>query len=160
MSLAAFLLQIKQYRKEIFVCCLILFLDRLTKILTLKFLFAKGSVALFPFLSFTYVENTGSAFGMFQNANLLLLIVNFIVLALMFKWRKDIFVLGNFAKYGYLLIFAGAIGNIYDRIMLGHVVDFIDFHFWPVFNIADSAICVGAAMIAISILKEKKRSNK
>ncbi len=153
------LLKSKEYKAEIFVFIAVLLLDRITKILTLKLLF-KSSVDILPFLSFTYVENTGSAFGMFQNANLFLLILSIIILLLMIKWRKDILPLGRLAKYGYFLIFAGAIGNIYDRITLGYVVDFIDFHFWPVFNIADSAICIGAALIAIAILVEKKGDKK
>lgn len=155
-----FLLRSEKYKFEIFVFVSILLLDQITKILTLKFLLPKGSVEVLPFFSLTYVENTGSAFGLFQNANLFLLIVGFTVLFLMFKWRRDILPLGNLAKYGYLMIFAGALGNIYDRIFLGYVVDFLDFHVWPVFNVADSAICVGAAFIALAIIKTKKKENE
>lgn len=154
------LLQIKNNKVWFLLAGIIFVLDRVTKFLTLKFLFAKGSVSLLPFFSLTYVENSGSAFGLFQNANLFLLILSLFVLLLMFIWRKDIFVLGNWAKCGYYLIFAGALGNIYDRIFLGYVVDFLDFHFWPVFNIADSSISIGAVLIAISILMEGKRRNK
>ena len=154
------LLQIKNNKVWFLLAGIIFVLDRVTKFLTLQFLFAKGSVSLLPFFSLTYVENSGSAFGLFQNANLFLLILSLFVLLLMFIWRKDIFVLGNWAKCGYYLIFAGALGNIYDRIFLGYVVDFLDFHFWPVFNIADSSITIGAVLIAISILMEGKRRNK
>ena len=152
-----FLLRSKNYKFEILVFAAVLFLDQITKMLTLKFLLPKGSISILPFFSLTYVENTGSAFGMFRNANLFLLIVSLFVLFLMIKWRKDILSLGDLAKYGYLMIFAGALGNIFDRIILGHVVDFLDFHFWPVFNIADSAICIGAGFIAFEILKAKKK---
>ena len=152
-----FLLRSKNYKFEILVFAAVLFLDQITKMLTLKFLLSKGSINILPFFSLTYVENTGSAFGLFQNANLVLLIVSLLVLFLMIKWRKDILSLGNLAKYGYLMIFAGAMGNIFDRIILGHVIDFLDFHFWPVFNIADSAICIGAGFIAFSILRAKKK---
>lgn len=152
-----FLLKSKKYKFEILVFAAIVFLDQITKILALKFLLSKGSINILPFFSLTYVENTGSAFGLFQNANLFLLIISLLVLFLMIKWRKDILSLGNLAKYGYLLIFAGALGNILDRICLGYVVDFLDFHVWPVFNIADSAICVGAVLIAFSIIKANNR---
>ena len=155
-----FLLKVKKYKFEILVFVAVLLLDRITKVITLKFLLSKGSIDILPFLSFTYVENTGSAFGLFQNANLFLLIVSILILVLMIKWREDILELGNLARYGYLLIFAGALGNIYDRIVLGYVVDFIDFHFWPVFNIADSAICIGACLIAFAVLLEKKKEIK
>lgn len=155
-----FLLRSKNYKFEIFVFVTVLFLDQITKILALKFLLPKGTIGILPFFSLTYVENTGSAFGLFQNANLFLLVVSLLVLFLMIKWRKDILSLGNWAKYGYLMIFAGALGNIYDRIFLGHVVDFLDFHIWPVFNVADSAICIGAGFIAFDILRAKKKEIK
>ncbi len=155
-----FLLISKNYKFEIIVFVTILLLDQITKVLALKFLLAKGSISILPFFSLTYVENTGSAFGLFQNANLFLLVVSLLVLFLMIKWRKDILSLGNLAKYGYSMIFAGALGNIYDRIVLGYVVDFLDFHIWPVFNIADSAICIGAGFIAFDILKAKKKEIK
>lgn len=154
------LLKVKKYKFELLLFAVVFVLDRVTKVLALKYLLSKASVDVFPFFSLTYVENTGSAFGLFQNANLFLLIVSFLVLFLMLKWHKDIFNLGFCARCGYFLIFSGAIGNIYDRIMLKYVVDFLDFHFWPVFNIADSAICIGAFLIGIGILKESKRSNK
>ena len=152
-----FFLRSKKYKFEIIVFLAVLFLDQITKMLTLKFLLPKGSVSILPFFSLTYVENTGSAFGLFQNANLFLLIVSFLILFFMIKWRKDIISLGNLAKYGYVMILAGALGNIFDRIILGHVIDFLDFHFWPVFNIADSAICIGAGFIAFSILRAKNK---
>lgn len=155
-----FLLRSKKYKFEILVFVIVLLLDQITKMLALKFLLPKGSISILPFFNLTYVENTGSAFGLFQNANLFLLVVSLMVLFLMIKWRKDILCLGNLAKYGYLMIFAGALGNIYDRIFLGHVVDFLDFRIWPVFNIADSAICVGAGFIALAILKEKNKEIK
>ena len=160
MSFKHLLLQIKNNKVWFLLIGIIFILDQVTKFLTLKFLFAKDSVSLLPFFSLTYVENTGSAFGLFQNANLFLLFISVLVLLLMFIWRKDIFVLGNWAKCGYYLIFAGALGNIYDRIILGYVVDFLDFHFWPVFNIADSSISIGAVLIAISIIMEGKRRNR
>ena len=89
-----------------------------------------------------------------------MLIVSLFVLVVMVKWSRDILCLGNLAKYGYLMIFAGALGNIFDRIVLGHVIDFLDFRIWPVFNIADSAICIGAGFIALAILKTKKRETE
>ena len=155
-----FFLRSKKYKFEIIVFLAVLFLDQITKMLTLKFLLPKGSVSILPFFSLTYVENTGSAFGLFQNANLFLLVVSFLILFFMIKWRKDIISLGNWARFGYVMIFAGALGNIFDRIILGHVVDFLDFHVWPVFNIADSAICVGAAFIAFNVLRFKKKEIK
>jgi signal peptidase II len=55
------------------------------------------------------------------------------------------------------LILGGALGNLCDRVFLGYVVDFLDFRIWPVFNIADSAITVGAILLGLSVLKESKK---
>ena len=75
-----FLLRSKNYKFEIFVFVTVLFLDQITKILALKFLLPKGTIGILPFFSLTYVENTGSAFGLFQNANLFLLVVSYFTL--------------------------------------------------------------------------------
>ena len=62
------------------------------------------------------------------------------------------------------LILGGALGNLYDRIMLGHVVDFLVLHYqtyeWPAFNIADSAICIGAALLILDMIKGRKTKDE
>lgn len=67
------------------------------------------------------------------------------------------------AALGYSLIMAGALGNLLDRIRLGEVVDFLDFHWghyhWPAFNVADSMVCLGAAVLVWTILTEEKSHN-
>jgi signal peptidase II len=108
-------------------------------------------------LSIVNVENTGSAFGMFTNQAFLLSIVaiaGLVVVLLFFRYLKDLGFLGGLALS---LIFAGALGNLIDRLRFGHVTDFIYVRlwgnvFWPAFNVADSAITVGAIMLAIVAL--------
>ena len=103
------------------------------------------------FFIINYITNTGAAFSILQNQNLLLTIIASLV---------SIFMLILLKKYKSLeiplsFIFGGTIGNLIDRIFLGHVRDFIDLKIWPVFNIADSFNVIGVLIIAYFILKEK-----
>lgn len=157
-----FIDKIQRYYPEIIFVFILFIIDQISKILAVKYLLPIDSVTLLPFFKLTYVENTGAAFGLLRNGNLILIICTILILFFMFKWRKDILVFGNTARIGFLLIIAGALGNLYDRIMLGYVVDYFDFIVWPVFNIADSLICVGAGLLVYVVLKDyyKKRSLK
>jgi signal peptidase II len=133
---------------------LIFFLDRITKALAVKYIYL-STYKILPFLSLTYVENSGVAFGMFKDRNIFFLISNsafLIVLLLIRKKFSD-----KYSKYAIHLIIAGALGNIYDRISYGYVVDFIDLKFFPaVFNIADFSITVGGCLLAYSLGFVKK----
>jgi len=108
-------------------------------------------------LTIVNVQNTGSAFGMFTNQAFLLSIVaiaGLVVVLLFFKYLQDLGFLGGLALS---LIFAGALGNLIDRLRFGCVTDFIYVRlwgnvFWPAFNIADSAITVGAILLAFVAL--------
>ena len=139
---------------------LIIALDRASKILALKLLAGKGSVEVFPFFRLTYVENTGAAFGSFKNGNLFLVFVCAVILFFMFKWKAEIDQYGKSAQAGFIFIVAGALGNLYDRLTLGFVVDYFDFIVWPVFNIADSFICIGAGLIALAAFKDWLNKDK
>jgi signal peptidase II len=108
-------------------------------------------------LEFTYVQNRGIAFGMFQDLRWFFVtvtsIIAIVVLIFIFKMFKKYF----FYTICLSLIFGGAIGNIIDRIRFGYVTDFIHFSFFPpVFNIADSAVVVGAIALSIAILFTKE----
>jgi signal peptidase II len=126
----------------------LLALDRATKIWAAGSLKAAGTIPLIPFFDLTYVENTGAAFGMGRGANRLLTGVSIgLVVALQVirrRWPKD----DPWLQWGALLVTAGAVGNLYDRLVFGFVVDFLHLHHWPVFNVADSCITVGAGMLA------------
>lgn len=102
----------------------------------------------------TYVENAGVAFGLFKDARIFFIIVSIIVLVLISVFFKTSKNRSAWLKLGTALVFAGAIGNLIERVMNGYVVDFLDFclfHF-PVFNVADIAVCVGVVMLAIHYL--------
>ncbi len=138
------------------VAALVFVIDQASKYLVLRNLSlgeAWNPVALLrPFFTLTHVTNTGAAFGLFQDHGTLFAIVAILV------------VLGIVIFYRYLpanrillrvslgLQLGGALGNLLDRVRLGSVVDFIDFKIWPVFNLADTAIVVGVAILAFYLL--------
>ncbi len=150
----------KNKKTAIFYILLIFVLDRISKIWVLSYLKPKGNIDVLPFFKLTYVQNTGAAFGSFQNGNTILIIVSIIILFALIKYRKELFTLGKLASWGWLFIIGGALGNLYDRIFIGYVVDYFNFIVWPVFNVADSFITVGAIMLALCILKDEYKKIK
>ena len=143
------------HRAWLIVAALLLLIDRATKIWALQDLAAHGPVVLSKYLWLNYVENTGMAFGLFQNANAFLLMVMLVVIGyIIYSW-KEIENYGTLAQWGAVLILTGALGNLYDRVTLGFVVDFIDLRVWPVFNAADSFITVGAVLLGVSLLQKQ-----
>lgn len=128
--------------------------DRLTKTLTLKCLYLK-SEAVLPFLKLTYVENTGVAFGMFRDSNNFFIGFSVVLIAALLVFRRKCSGRGRIASAGLALVLGGALGNLYDRLAYGFVVDFFDLSFFPaVFNVADSAITVGAVFLAVGLRDE------
>lgn len=135
-------------------------LDQITKALVLRFLY-EGQVVLIPrVLNFTYVENRGMAFGLLSEHRWVFLVLSVIGIALMalYLWY---YAKTTLSRVGLSLVVAGGIGNMIDRLALGFVVDFIDFcafDFWVwVFNVADAAVCVGAAIFVLDLLLELVR---
>ena len=131
-------------------------LDRLTKILFSRILDINESIALVRnIVHFTLVHNTGIAFGLFKDCGAVFVIMPLILTGLLiyniYYYRHSEH-LNRTYIIAFSLILGGAIGNLIDRIMLGYVVDFIDLRVWPVFNIADSAITIGAAVILLKCI--------
>lgn len=146
---------LKEHRMWLWVAALLLLLDRATKVWALQDLAVNGPVVWGKYLWLNYVENTGMAFGLFQNGNLLLAAVMLIVIGyIIYSWQ-DLWRYGTCAQWGTVLILTGALGNLYDRLTLGFVVDFIDLRVWPVFNAADSFITIGAVLLGLSLLQKK-----
>ena len=116
-----------------------------------------GSLPAMGRLTIVHVQNTGSAFGLFTDQAFLLSIIavaGLVVVLLFFRYLKQLGVTGGIALS---LIFSGALGNLVDRLRLGHVTDFIyvrlwDNFYWPAFNVADSAITTGAILLAVVAL--------
>lgn len=108
-------------------------LDQVTKVL-----FQNSNYDLGVFL-IRGTTNTGISFGMFQNTSIYVATISVFVLVLLYIFRKEF---KNYEAF-LMLIIAGIIGNLFDRVLLGYVIDFIDLVWWPVFNIADSLIFIG-----------------
>lgn len=131
-------------------------LDRASKAWALKSIYGR-SVEVLPFFRLTYAENTGVAFGMFRDSNTFFLVFSAVLVAVLLFLRRRIEKHGALPAVGLALVLSGALGNMFDRIAYGFVVDFFDFSFFPaVFNVADSAITVGAVLLALGIKDEKK----
>jgi len=107
----------------------------------------------------TYVLNPGAAFGIFENQRLFFIGVALVLLGVVIYFRKQLMKEHMLVQYGVGLLVGGAIGNLYDRLQNGLVVDFLDFRFWPVFNIADVAICLGAGLIMFDICFRRQEND-
>jgi len=141
------------------VLAIVLF-DRLSKNFFSGLLDLNESISFIPnFLRFTLVHNTGIAFGFFKDCGAVFIIIPVILTGLLvynvYYYRHS----PNLSRIyivAFSLILGGAIGNLIDRIFLGYVIDFIDFRVWPVFNVADSAITIGAAIILLRCIPSSK----
>ena len=141
----------------IIIGILVLIADIASKLWALEILRYKETIPILSnALHLTYVENTGIAFGMFGGGRVFFIVITFIVIFIMtyFLAKTPPYLRTVWQKSGYALITGGAIGNLIDRALRGFVVDFIDFRLigFPVFNIADTAICIGAALLLIHYL--------
>ncbi len=137
----------------------VLLLDQLS-----KFLVTHNISCLYPvpviknFFYITLVHNRGAAFGIMKDQTPLLIFTSLLAIALIvlnLKNNKN----KKFFNIVLGLILAGALGNLIDRVFFGYVIDFLDFRIWPVFNVADSAITIGAVLLAINMLFTKKNAS-
>lgn len=133
---------------------LIILFDQLVKIIIKKNIPYAAEIHILPFLSITYIENTGIALGLFQGMNNLFIIISFIVILIFYLSRKNILEKGKIGGLTLSLIFAGAVSNLIDRIFRGKVIDFINLKFWSIFNIADASITIGAVLLVVCFLKK------
>ena len=135
-------------------------LDRITKQFILSRFALGESVEVIPkFLWFTHIHNTGVAFGLGTGLNVVFAAIALVaLLVLLWKWRE--IVEENWLVILCGLILGGVLGNLYDRLAYGFVVDFIDLHWWPAFNVADSALTVGAIGLVIYFWKSEKKEKK
>lgn len=96
-----------------------------------------------------YTRNSGAAFGVFQTGGLFFVAVALVVSASILVFYRRVANSPQLVRVGLGLVLGGAVGNLVDRVRLGYVVDFIDLRWWPVFNLADSAIVVGVAVLLL-----------
>lgn len=138
-----------------FVC------DQLSKYIVVHWFHLGASHPIIPnVLHLTYVTNTGTAFSLLKGYNTGFIVFTIVCLILLIVYRKKLFAqIQKTDSFYYVfvvgigLLIGGACGNLFDRIVRGNVVDFIDLRVWPVFNIADTSICVSAFLLGLYIWK-------
>lgn len=130
-------------------------LDQITKILVAANMALYESIPVIPnILSITYIHNRGAAWGMFSEHRWVFLIITAAAIIIMpiilYRYRKLHFLFG----FSLSMILAGAIGNMIDRVFLGYVIDFIEATFikFPIFNVADICVTIGAFLMAIYLI--------
>lgn len=152
------------------ISLLILALDQATKHWATISLRPVVLMEILPgFLRFTYATNRGVAFSLFADSEMdiryILAGISLLaaIFVLIYQWRIPVrMVRLNLALS---LMLAGIVGNLIDRVRLGEVVDFIDLHWqdkytWPTFNVADAAICIGAGLLALQMIKEERAAQR
>ena len=144
-----------KWRNVVFLltALLIVAADQLSKVWIRSNLAIGQSLPEAGFFQLTHVNNTGAAFGLFQGQSFALTIVASVGVAVilaygLFLYRRFPYLDNMLGKSALGLVLGGTVGNLIDRLRFGYVTDFIDFGFWPAFNIADSAVTVGVIIIA------------
>jgi len=138
---------------------LILATDQLTKFAAARLLPTGESRPLLgAYLSLTVQRNTGAAFGMFPTATTILIALAATIVIFIAVWGPQIAKSNRLLAAGLGIALGGAAGNLIDRLRLGYVLDFIDLHFWPVFNVADIGITCGAILVVIALFLRTRGS--
>ena len=138
---------------------LVVIVDQLTK--TWVRSYAEGSTFFSTGLfRFVHYSNPGAAFGILQDYSFVLTVITTFVIVLilimvLFYWRRLSIFDSLLSRVGLSLYLGGAIGNLTDRMRFGSVTDFIDFRFWPAFNVADASMSVGVILFVYSLLMSK-----
>jgi signal peptidase II len=150
----------------LWLAALVLGLDLLTKEIVLQTLAFRERVTMIPgYFDWTHVYNTGAAFSFLADESgwqrWFFAIIAVAVSAALLVWLKRLKANETWLAVALALVLGGALGNLHDRVLLGHVVDFIlvhwqDRYYFPAFNVADSAITVGALMLFVDMFKSKK----
>ena len=141
-------------------------IDQLTKFLVVKYMTIGQSISIIDhFLYITSHRNEGAAWGILQGKMLFFYVVTLIVIGVVILWIRRLEVKKEkLLVIALSLILGGAIGNFIDRVMYQHVVDFINTYIFgydfPIFNIADSALCIGVFLMAVDAFLDVKRDPK
>lgn len=142
---------------SLIVAIVITILDQVTKVIVHTGFALEESIVVIPgFFNLTYLRNSGAAWGMFGNYNTVLMALSVVMLTVMVIFRRSFLSDTWEHRLALGLMVGGIIGNLIDRLRHGYVIDFLDFHIaghhWPVFNVADSSICVGVGIYMVSSL--------
>jgi signal peptidase II len=149
----------------LWVTVIVLLLDRVTKYFAYNYLLAYYPLSVFPGFNLTLSFNKGAAFSFLNSESgwqvWFFGVIAFVVSLGILVWLARLSSRERWVSIALCLIVGGALGNLWDRISYGHVIDFIQLYishyYWPTFNVADSAICLGAAILfGQAIWKPKK----
>ena len=151
--------------RRLWIAVAVIILDQLTKFAATDYLTQHGEIHLAPFLNLVLVQNTGAAFGFlssaggWQNVFFIIVAVAACAFILWMSWRLS--ARDRLFAIALMLVLGGALGNLLDRLIYGYVIDFIDVYYdtwhWPAFNVADSAITIGAILLIIDALSPGSR---
>lgn len=140
---------------------LVVLVDQATKYFVVQHFAVGESVPVVEnIFHWTFILNRGAAFGMLEGSRWLFVVIALAVIGGVLYLRKEIEQSGVLACMGAALFTGGAVGNLIDRTLQGVVIDFFDFRIWPIFNVADIAICTGVGLIIWSILKTELLESK
>lgn len=149
----------------LWITLLVVLLDQASKQLV-EYMLEEGRVIeLVPFVNITLAYNKGAAFSFLASAEgwqrwfftLIAVVVSVFIIGWLRRLRRN----EALIAVALVMILGGAVGNVIDRILFGHVIDFVDFYVgtwhWPAFNVADSAICIGAVLMILDMIRHSKR---
>lgn len=141
----------------------IFLLDRFTKVLVINNLSLGESISIIDdFLNITYVNNHGAAFGIMDGKVIFIVIVSILIFAyLIYEIRKESH--SKLITISISFVIGGLLGNLFDRVVYGHVIDFFDFNLFgydfAIFNVGDAFIVIGTILLAIGFLLEERNAN-
>ncbi len=150
--------------KWLWLSVVVIVLDQVTKYMVTDSLHLYQSIPVLPSLNLVLAHNSGAAFSFLSDAGgwqrwfftVIAIVVSIVIVVWITRLKQNELRLAVALS----LVLGGAIGNVWDRIALGYVVDFIDVYYgewhWPAFNVADSAICIGAVLLIIDALFHKE----
>ena len=148
--------------KYFLLASLVALSDQFTKILVIKNITDEQFISINTFLYLVHFKNPGAAFSFLSDAggwqryflSIIAAIISVYIVFMIKKHRDELY-----TAFSLSLILGGALGNLYDRIFLGHVTDFLYFHFndyyWPAFNVADTAISIGVIILIYELVTKK-----
>ncbi|MDH5484995.1 MAG: signal peptidase II [Gammaproteobacteria bacterium] len=149
------------FKQWLWISLLVVILDQATKLIAETYLNFQVPVSVMPMFNFTLVYNQGAAFSFLSDAGgwqrWFFIGLSSVISIVLIVWLNKLKQHQKLLTVSIALILGGAIGNLIDRSIYGHVIDFIDVyyqqHHWPAFNIADSAISIGAVLLIIDSFK-------
>ncbi len=137
----------------ILIVAAVIIIDQITKYMVVKNFFLGESIPVIPnIFHWTYILNKGAAFGMLEGSRWLFVVVALAVSSGIWYFRDELGKEPLMVRLGAALFAGGAVGNLIDRILHGAVIDFFDFRIWPIFNVADIAICIGVGLVLWKII--------